>query len=152
MKPAIKGVHMQSISAAVVSMVVACGVLLNANASELAYVPNNPSFGGNPLNGPVLLNQAQAQNRFVEKSASSSGASGQTALTQFNSMLQSAILSRVSSSITSSIVGANGQLIPGVVETTDFRIAITNLQGGLLQIVTTDKSTGATTQFQVNQP
>jgi curli production assembly/transport component CsgF len=121
-------------------------------ASELAYVPNNPSFGGNPLNGPVLLNQAQAQNRYVEKSSSSGAYSGQTALTQFNSMLQSAILSRVSSAVTSSIVGANGQLVPGVVETTDFRIAITNLQGGLLQIVTTDKNTGQTTQFQVNQP
>ena len=113
-------------------------------------MPNNPSFGGNPLNGPVLLNQAQAQNRFVEKSSTS--ASGQTALTQFNSMLQSAILSRVSSAVTSSIVGTNGQLVPGVVETTDFRIAITNLQSGLLQIVTTDKNTGQTTQFQVNQP
>lgn len=133
------------------SLALMAGISTSAQASELAYVPNNPSFGGNPLNGPVLLNQAQAQNHYVEKS-SSSGASGQTALTQFNSMLQSAILSRVSSAVTSSIVGANGQLVPGTVETTDFRIAITNLQGGLLQIVTTDKNTGQTTQFQVNQP
>ncbi|HXQ99675.1 MAG TPA: curli assembly protein CsgF [Pseudomonas sp.] len=141
---------MQRMSLAVVGLALVAGVFMSANASELAYVPNNPSFGGNPLNGPVLLNQAQAQNHFTEKSSSS--ASGQTALTQFNSMLQSAILSRVSSAVTSSIVGANGQLVPGVVETTDFRIAITNLQGGLLQIVTTDKNTGQTTQFQVNQP
>ena|ERR1700712_2865031 len=145
-----KGIDMQRMSLAVVGLALVAGVFMSANASELAYVPNNPSFGGNPLNGPVLLNQAQAQNHFTEKSSSS--ASGQTALTQFNSMLQSAILSRVSSAVTSSIVGANGQLVPGVVETTDFRIAITNLQGGLLQIVTTDKNTGQTTQFQVNQP
>jgi curli production assembly/transport component CsgF len=137
-------------SLVVVSLALVSGAFVSAHASELAYVPNNPSFGGNPLNGPVLLNQAQAQNHFTEKSSSS--ASGQTALTQFNSMLQSAILSRVSSAVTSSIVGANGQLVPGVVETTDFRISITNLQGGLLQIVTTDKNTGQTTQFQVNQP
>lgn len=135
----------------VASLALLAGICSGVQASELTYVPNNPSFGGNPLNGPVLLNQAQAQNHYVEKS-SSSGASGQTALTQFNSMLQSAILSRVSSAVTSSIVGANGQLVPGTVETTDFRIAITNLQGGLLQIVTTDKNTGQTTQFQVNQP
>ncbi|MEN4749831.1 curli assembly protein CsgF [Pseudomonas sp. Ps21-P2] len=135
----------------VASLALMAGICSGVKASELAYVPNNPSFGGNPLNGPVLLNQAQAQNHYVEKS-SSSGASGQTALTQFNSMLQSAILSRVSSAVTSSIVGTNGQLVPGTVETTDFRIAITNLQGGLLQIVTTDKNTGQTTQFQVNQP
>jgi curli production assembly/transport component CsgF len=146
-----KGIDMQRMSLAVVGLALVAGVFMSANASELAYVPNNPSFGGNPLNGPVLLNQAQAQNHFTEKSSSSS-ASGQTALTQFNSMLQSAILSRVSSAVTSSIVGANGQLVPGIVETTDFRIAITNLQGGLLQIVTTDKNTGQTTQFQVNQP
>lgn len=138
-------------SVVVASLALMAGICSCVQASELAYVPNNPSFGGNPLNGPVLLNQAQAQNHYVEKS-SSSGASGQTALTQFNSMLQSAILSRVSSAVTSSIVGANGQLVPGTVETTDFRIAITNLQGGLLQIVTTDKNTGQTTQFQVNQP
>jgi Curli production assembly/transport component CsgF. len=149
-----KGTYMHRISLAAISLTLLYGLTHTAHASELAYVPNNPSFGGNPLNGPVLLNQAQAQNHFVEKSSSSasSSASGQTALTQFNSMLQSAILSRVSSAVTSSIVGANGQLVPGVVETTDFRIAITNLQGGLLQIVTTDKNTGQTTQFQVNQP
>jgi curli production assembly/transport component CsgF len=136
----------------VASLALMAGMGSGVQASELAYVPNNPSFGGNPLNGPVLLNQAQAQNHYVEKSSSSGAYAGQTALTQFNSMLQSAILSRVSSAVTSSIVGANGQLVPGTVETTDFRIAITNLQGGLLQIVTTDKNTGQTTQFQVNQP
>lgn len=136
----------------VASLALMAGICSGIQASELAYVPNNPSFGGNPLNGPVLLNQAQAQNHYVEKSSSSGAYAGQTTLTQFNSMLQSAILSRVSSAVTSSIVGANGQLVPGTVETTDFRIAITNLQGGLLQIVTTDKNTGQTTQFQVNQP
>ncbi|MFP3847296.1 curli assembly protein CsgF [Pseudomonas sp. W5-01] len=136
----------------VASLALMAGMGSGVQASELAYVPNNPSFGGNPLNGPVLLNQAQAQNHYVEKSSSSGAYAGQTALTQFNSMLQSAILSRVSSAVTSSIVGTNGQLVPGTVETTDFRIAITNLQRGLLQIVTTDKNTGQTTQFQVNQP
>lgn len=124
---------------------------LSAGASELAYTPINPSFGGNPLNGPVLLNQATAQNHFTEKSTSASSSST-TALTQFNSMLQSAILSRVSSAVTSSIVGTDGKLVPGTVETTDFSITITNLQTGVLQIVTTDKNTGQTTSFQVNQP
>lgn len=143
---------MNTVSAAAVSLVLLAGLGSVVQASELAYVPNNPSFGGNPLNGPVLLNQATAQNKFTEKSSSSSSLSGQTALTQFNSMLQSAILSRVSSAVTSSIVGTNGQLVPGVVETTDFSISITNLQAGILQIVTTDKNTGQQTQFQVNQP
>jgi curli production assembly/transport component CsgF len=135
-----------------ISLALSFGLTTTAlNASELVYQPNNPSFGGNPLNGPVLLNQAQAQNHYQAPS-SSSATTGQSALTQFNAMLQSAILSRVSSAVTSSIVGPNGQLTAGTVETTDFRISITNLQGGLLQIVTTDKTTGQSTQFQVNQP
>lgn len=32
-----------------------------ALAGQLIYTPVNPSFGGNPLNGPYLLNSAQAQ-------------------------------------------------------------------------------------------
>ncbi|MDR3560799.1 MAG: curli assembly protein CsgF [Negativicutes bacterium] len=127
-----------------------CGLTATAvQASELVYTPINPSFGGNPLNGPTLLNEAQAQNHFTEKTPDTS--SQQDPLTQFNSMLKSAILSRVSSAVTSSIVGTNGQLTPGTVDTTDFRISITNIPGGLLQIVTTDKATGQSTQFQVNQ-
>ena len=142
---------MSRLSPARLGLALSLAIGAAAQASELVYVPNNPSFGGNPLNGPVLLNQATAQNKFTEKSASGS-ASAQNALTQFNSMLQSAILSRVSSAVTSSIVGADGRLTPGTVETTDFTINITNLSGGLLQIVTTDKTTGQTTQFQINQP
>lgn len=122
----------------------------SVQSSELVYVPVNPSFGGNPLNGPVLLNQANAQNGFTDHSSSSS-AGTQSTLTQFNSMLQSAILSRVSSAVTSSIVGADGKLTPGTVETTDFTISIVNLSPGLLQITTTDKTTGQTTSFQINQ-
>lgn len=119
------------------------------HASELVYQPINPSFGGSPLNGPVLLNSAQAQNDFTESSPSSG--SQQNALSQFNNMLKSAILSRVASAVTSGIVGPTGQLTPGTVETADFRIAINDIGGGQLQILTTDKSTGQTTEFQVNQ-
>lgn len=36
---------------------------LNLSASELVYTPVNPSFGGNPLNGSMLLNKAQSQNK-----------------------------------------------------------------------------------------
>lgn len=32
-------------------------------ASELVYTPINPSFGGSPLNGSMLLNKAQSQNK-----------------------------------------------------------------------------------------
>ncbi|WP_405127481.1 curli assembly protein CsgF [Pseudoalteromonas ulvae] len=35
----------------------------HAFASELVYTPINPSFGGSPLNGSMLLNKAQSQNK-----------------------------------------------------------------------------------------
>lgn len=119
-------------------------------ASELVYVPINPNFGGNPLNGTILMNEAQAQNHWTDDG--SSQPSKQSPLQQFQSSLENAILSRVSSAVASKIVGSNGQLIPGVLDTQDFTIAITSLGGGVLQITTTDKSTGQTTQFQVSQP
>jgi len=143
---------MNRLTLAFTSVFALCCASASVQSSELAYVPINPSFGGNPLNGPVLLNQANAQNGFKEhSSSSSSSASPQSTLSQFNSMLQSAILSRVSSAVTSSIVGADGKLTPGTVETTDFTITIVNLSPCLLQITTTDKTTGQTTSFQINQ-
>lgn len=141
---------MHRLPAVLLSLAMLPFVSSNVQASELTYVPVNPSFGGNPLNGPVLLNQATAQNKFTEHSSSSSSAS-QSTLSQFNSMLQSAIMSRVSSAVTSSIVGTDGKLTPGVVETTDFTISITNISTGVLQITTTDKTTGQSTSFQINQ-
>lgn len=141
---------MHRLPAVLLSLAIVPFVSNSVQASELTYVPVNPSFGGNPLNGPVLLNQATAQNKFTEHS-SSSGSATQSTLSQFNSMLQSAIMSRVSSAVTSSIVGTDGKLTPGVVETTDFTISITNISAGVLQITTTDKTTGQSTSFQINQ-
>lgn len=36
-------------------------------ASQLVYQPINPTFGGNPMNGTILMNKAQAQNKHKEK-------------------------------------------------------------------------------------
>jgi curli production assembly/transport component CsgF len=119
-----------------------------AQAGELIYTPINPSFGGNPQNGSVLLSEAQAQNHFQAPTPNTQ----QNALDQFNSSLRSAILSRVASALTGNVVSSTGQLIPGNIETTDFHIAIVSLGSGVLQITTTDKTTGQSTQFQVNQP
>lgn len=119
-----------------------------ANASELVYTPINPSFGGNPLNGTHLMSTAQAVNHYQDPTPSFK----QSSLEQFSSSLQSSILSRVSSAVSSNIVSSTGQLIPGSLETNDFRITVTSLGTGVLRITTTDKTTGQTTQFEVNQP
>lgn len=121
---------------------------LGALATEMVYVPVNPNFGGNPLNGPVLMSNAQAQDDHKDPDALD--AASQTPLQQFNDALQRAVLSRVASSITGTLIGANGQLQPGVLETRDFTIQIQDLGGGTMKITTTDKLTGASTTFDVS--
>lgn len=118
----------------------------SSTAAELVYTPVNPSFGGNPLNGSYLLNNAQAQ----DDTEKDEGKGGTSALERFNEMLQRAVLNRLAASTTSSIVGPSGELIPGTIETTDFIIQIVDLGGGLLEITTTDKQTGDSTSFQIN--
>ncbi|GAB2906596.1 curli assembly protein CsgF [Paralcaligenes ginsengisoli] len=123
----------------------------SASATELVYTPVNPSFGGNPLNGPALLATAQATNNHTDPAASAAGLQDQTPLQQFNDTLQRTILSRIAASATSSVVGTDGSLRPGIVQTGDFTISIVDAGGGLLNITTTDKTTGASTSFQVGQ-
>jgi curli production assembly/transport component CsgF len=119
-------------------------------AGELVYTPVNPAFGGNPLNGSVLLNSAQAQNRTKDPDAPAPAQSSQqTSLQQFNDILERSVLSRLASAATSGIMGSNGQLVPGTVNTGNFTIQISDLGGGLLQVTTTDKATGQSTSFQV---
>ncbi|SAK74120.1 curli assembly protein CsgF [Caballeronia hypogeia] len=133
------------------SALLACALTipLAANATALVYEPVNPNFGGNPLNGPNLLNEANAQNKYKDPSTENLGTGSQSTLDQFNTQLQQAILSRVASSISSSIVGTDGTLHPGTINTGNFSIAITQVTGGNLQVTTTDKTTGASTTFIV---
>jgi curli production assembly/transport component CsgF len=124
-----------------------------ASANPLVYTPVNPSFGGSPLNGPYLLNRAQAQDRTRDPNAAApfNPLSSQSQLDQFNNALQQAVLSRVSAAVSSSIVGSDGRLIPGTVETQNFLITISDLGGGRLRILTTDKLTGSSTSFDITQ-
>jgi curli production assembly/transport component CsgF len=115
------------------------------------YRPINPSFGGDPLNGPTLLNQANAQNKRKDPDEQRDRFASQTPLQQFNEQLQRAVLGRISSSVSGGLFNSSGQLIPGVVETGDFRIAIVDQGGGVLSITTTDKLSGQSTRFQVAQ-
>jgi curli production assembly/transport component CsgF len=133
------------VSATVICMKPVC-------ASEMVYQPNNPSFGGNPLNGAVLLNSANAQNRYTAPSSTSasSGYTAPSALDTFNQRLQSMILDRIATSITGSVFDASGRLLPGTVETSNFSISIADIGNGMLRITTIDKTTGASTTFEVN--
>ena len=121
-----------------------------AAATEMVYQPNNPSFGGSPLNGPVLLDSANAQNRHTASSGSSSGYTPPSALQTFNSRLQALILDRLASSVTDSLFDANGNFQPGTIDTTNFTITIVDLGNGMMQITTTEKSTGTSTTFEIS--
>lgn len=124
----------------------------SAAATELVYYPLNPSFGGNPLNGPVLLNSALATNRHTDPDAGvdNFGLESKTPLQSFNETLERSILSRLAASVSSQILGEDGKFHPGTIETGNFTITVTDIGSGLLKITTIDKVTGAITEFQVN--
>ena len=114
-----------------------------ALASELIYQPVNPSFGGNALNGTYLLNNASAQNDIDDPDLDDSG------LDDFNDSLQRALLSRLTSTLTGSMVDENGNLVPGILETGDYIIEITDIGDGELRVTTTERATGESTTFIV---
>lgn len=122
----------------------------HAYASELVYLPVNPSFGGYPANGPGLLASASATNKHGEEKRSSS-LFDQSPLAQFNQTLERTVLSRLASAATSRLIGADGKLVPGSFSTANFDITVTDLGNGTLRITTVDRSTGATTSFEVAQ-
>ncbi|MDK2124943.1 curli assembly protein CsgF [Parachitinimonas caeni] len=119
---------------------------LNAQAGELVYTPVNPNFGGSPLNGSYLLGVAQAQNRFKEPITEKSQ------LEQFQDTLQRTLLNRIASALTSNVVDKNGKLVPGEFDTASFHLSIIDMGHGILKIITTDKTTGVSTEFEVGSP
>jgi curli production assembly/transport component CsgF len=111
-------------------------------ATELVYTPVNPSFGGNPLNGTWLLNNAQAQNDYDDPDLPNRTAvAGTTALERFTSQLQSRLLGQVLDNISS---GNSGSL------STDAFIVNVVDDSGALTIEVTDRSTGEVSEIQVN--
>jgi len=124
----------------------AAGLLLGAcavQATELVYTPVNPSFGGNPLNGTWLLNNAQAQNDYddpdLKDRASAFG--GTSALERFSNQLESRMLSQLMDNI------SNGKT--GSMATDAFLIDVID-DSGALSIKVTDRATGETSLIEVS--
>ncbi|MFG6203709.1 curli assembly protein CsgF [Pseudomonas retamae] len=111
-------------------------------ATELVYTPVNPSFGGNPLNGTWLLNNAQAQNDHDDPDIKSrSAVAGTSALERFTSQLQSRLLGQLLDNIST---GNTGSL------STDSFIVNVIDDSGALSIEVTDRATGEVSEIQVN--
>ncbi|MET0266671.1 MAG: curli assembly protein CsgF [Duganella sp.] len=120
-------------------------------ATELVYQPVNPAFGGYPANGQHLLAMATATNKHVDNGLGRSSLFDQSPLAQFNQTLERTVLSQLAAAATSKLTGADGKLLPGTFSTANFTITVVDLGGGMLRITTTDKTTGATTSFEVAQ-
>ncbi len=73
----------------------------SAFASQLVYQPINPTFGGNPMNGSILMSKAQAQNKHKEKRPEKSYAD------KFQESLERSIMNKLIRQITDY---ANGEL------------------------------------------
>jgi curli production assembly/transport component CsgF len=83
-----------------------------AQAGTLVYTPTNPTFGGNPLNGSYLFNNAQVQNQYTQSPQGGVGGIGSAALTPgqvFAQQLTSQLFSSLANKITQAIFGANAQ-------------------------------------------
>lgn len=141
--------HSRSLRAAL--LITAASLAGQAVASELIYYPRNPSFGGNPAYGHVFLNSAIATKTHTDPGLDdTTGIEPKTPLEQFNETLERQVINRLTSAATSKIIGPNGNLIPGSLETDNFIINIADMGNGMLNVTTTDKMTGATTAFMVS--
>lgn len=123
----------------------------SACATELVYVPVNPSFGGYAANGPGLLASASATNKHTDHGLGGASPFNQTPLQQFNETLERMVLNQLASAATSKLMGQDGKLVPGTFSTANFIITVTDLGGGVLRVTTVEKSTGVTTSFEVGQ-
>jgi curli production assembly/transport component CsgF len=110
-----------------------------AQATELVYTPVNPSFGGNPLNGSYLLNNAIAQDRH--KDPDISGGTSLSALERFTSQLESRLLSQVLANVND---GSSGTL-----STDQFIVNIVD-DSGTLTVQITDRATGEISEISVS--
>lgn len=126
---------------------------IQTTASELVYHPYNPSFGGSPLNGPVLLNSAIATRKHKAPDIDSDrfGIEEASPLDQLNETLERLIVGRMASAATTAILDEEGNFTPGTLETENFIITVVDAGGGMLTVTTFDKTTGGSTTVEVNQ-
>jgi curli production assembly/transport component CsgF len=97
------------VSRAAIACTVLFAMMSPVQAGTIVYTPTNPTFGGNPLNGSYLFNNAQVQNQHLP-STSPSGAGVGAPLTPgqiFAQQLTSQLYSSLANKITTAIFGEN---------------------------------------------
>jgi len=129
-----------------------CGLFLmpadTATATELVWVPINPSFGGYAANATWLMASAQAQNSHVEKAAPYTRPDP---MDDFEYTLKRSYLSALSRKIMDEAFGEEGLIPEGETEAHytfgDYTIDITT--NGVITITMTDIVTGDTTVVEI---
>jgi curli production assembly/transport component CsgF len=118
----------------------------SVSADELVYQPINPAFGGNPLNGNWLLNNAQAQDTFEDPDTRSSpDLARQSDLDRFNETLERIVLSRIATQLSEKFLEGEASFL----ETQNLLITTTTNPDGSTTITTTDKITGQVTEVVI---
>lgn len=112
-------------------------------AGDLVYQPINPSFGGNPLNGSFLLNNAQLQNDFEDP--------GPDPIEEFTEGLQARFLGRVSAEIEARIFGENPEDSGEFALGNDLEIRFDRV-GNVVELMIIDLTNGATTEIEIPAP
>jgi len=123
-----------------------------AVAGTLTYTPTNPSFGGSPLNGQFLLNQAQSQNHF-NPSAQSPGGPGSQTLSPgqlFAQQLQGQLLNSFANQITQAIFGQNAQT-SGTFSFGSTSVTFVRLPNNTIQVSINDGQTTTTVVVPASQ-
>ena len=113
-----------------------------AGATQLIWTPINPSFGGNPMYGQYLLDEANAQNHFEEKYEQPS------ILDSFEESLTRAILSNLSRKIVEKAFGSEGEFTGGHYEISG-KIIDVDTSGSEITVNVTDTLTGGSTTIKV---
>lgn len=114
-----------------------------AAATELVWTPINPSFGGLAYNADWLLASANAQNKYADRTQSTT----EDLIQDFKTNVQRQVLGRLADKIVSEAFGEEG-LQKGHYELGDFTVDVgTDVSG--INVVLVDKTTGGQTILQV---
>jgi curli production assembly/transport component CsgF len=92
-----------------------------AMAQDFTFTFNNPSFGGNPNYGSYLLQSAQAQSEYKEKTDLTNQ---QTSLDDFATNLNNQILYRLADAIVQQQFGLNSSVKDGEYQVGKYKINI----------------------------
>lgn len=117
------------------------------SATELTWIPINPSFGGNSFNASWMMSQAEIQNTFTDNTSSSSYSYSQDPLDNFKESLNRQILSRLASQLVKTSFGEDS-LQPGHYEIGDYVIEVVPGDGGI-NVNIFDNGTGNQTNIIV---